>query len=95
MLICTFPAYLSTVIIFYPEGCLLLCNRIPKGNMKPELIPTQTVYPPEGPKPKVCVTTTNKNMEEKSDRVGSLLIPHRKNSAKRNNRLSSDLIRKK
>ena len=27
--------------------------------MKPELNPTQAIYPPEGPKPKVCVTTTN------------------------------------
>ena len=26
--------------------------------MKPELNPTQAIYPPEGPKPKVCVTTT-------------------------------------
>ena len=49
------PIYL---IIFYPEGCLLLCNRIPKGKMKPELNPTQAIYPPEGPKSKVCVTTT-------------------------------------
>lgn len=27
--------------------------------MKPELNRTQAIYPPEGPKPKVCVTTTN------------------------------------
>ena len=26
--------------------------------MKPELNQTQAIYPPEGPKPKVCVTTT-------------------------------------
>jgi len=26
--------------------------------MKPELNQTQAVYPPEDPKPKVCVTTT-------------------------------------
>ena len=65
MLICTSPANLqgqlthnSYLIIFYPKGCLLLCNRIPKGNMKPELNQTQAVYPPEDPKPKVCVTTT-------------------------------------
>ena len=26
--------------------------------MKPELNPAQAIYPPESPKPKVCVTTT-------------------------------------
>ena len=31
--------------------------RIPKGNMKSELNQTQAIYPPEGSKPKVCVTT--------------------------------------
>ena len=28
-----------------------------EGNMKPELNQTQAIYPPEGPKPKVCITT--------------------------------------
>ena len=44
--------------LFYPEGSPLLYNRIPKGNMKPELNQTQAIYRPEGSKPKVCVTTT-------------------------------------
>ena len=49
----------SYLIIFYPEGCLLLCNHVPKGKVKPELNQTQAIYPLEDPKPKVCVTTTS------------------------------------
>ena len=46
--------------LYYPGGgeSLLLCNCIPEGDMKPELNQTQAIYPPEGPKTKVCVTTT-------------------------------------
>ena len=45
--------YLLLVITFmHPEGCLFLCNRIPEGNMKPELNPTQAICPPEDPKPR-------------------------------------------
>ena len=50
----------TLTLLFYPGGSLLLCNRIPQGNMKPELNQTQDIYPPEGPKPKVRVTTTIK-----------------------------------
>ena len=32
--------------MFDPNGSLLLCNRIPKGNMKHELNQTQAIYPP-------------------------------------------------
>ena len=44
-----------------PDGSLLLCNCIPKGNMKPELNQTQAIYPLQDPEPKVCVTTTIEN----------------------------------
>ena len=37
------------LIILFPEGCLFLCNCIPKGNMKPELNPTQPIYPSQDP----------------------------------------------
>ena len=70
MLLCTFPANLSgqwTHILLYLTlrgggGSLLLCNRIPKCNKKPEFNQTQAIYPPLGPKPKVCVTTANLNL---------------------------------
>ena len=49
MLLCAFPANLSGqwthLIIFDPEGSLILWNRITKGNMKPELYQTQAIYP--------------------------------------------------
>ena len=32
----------SHLIVFDPEGSLLQCNRIPKGNMKPEYNQTKT-----------------------------------------------------
>ena len=51
----------SYLIIFDPEGSLLLCNRIPKGNMKTELNQTQAMYPPQGPEAIVCVTTANRS----------------------------------
>ena len=43
---------------FTLRGVFFLCNRSPKGNVKPELNHTPAIYPPEGPKPKVYVTTT-------------------------------------
>ena len=49
---------INYTLLFYSEGSILLCNRIPKGNMKLELNQTQAICSPEGLKPKVCVTTT-------------------------------------
>ena len=37
--------------------------------MKPELNQTQAIYPPEGPKPKVCVTTTNHDGGDDDDNL--------------------------
>ena len=52
----------SYLIVFYPKGSPLLCNRIPKGNTKPELNQIQAIYLPEGPKSKVCATTAINNV---------------------------------
>ena len=46
--ICQVSELISNYI--WPWGESLLCNRIPKGNMKPELNQTQAIYPPWGPK---------------------------------------------
>ena len=55
--------------------------------MKPELNRTQAIYPPEGPKPKVCVTTTN--LSETLQKAGMSAT-----SGQHNAKLTKDALKK-